>query len=176
MSICFCGMCIPYTAIWPLLLLIVQPVWAWVSKIMGLGSKTAGKKIDSDVVSADNVSKGKSETCDCCSPKSIPASPFKLDSSLKFADLIADKEKTTVIARFTAEWCKPCKAIEPKFNAVAEANGAKAHFVAIDIDEFDTLAEEYNVYTIPKYIAFRNGERVADIDVKGLEDYVQTKL
>ena len=183
MSICFCGVCIPYTAIWPVLLLVIQPVWAWISKLLGLENK-ASKKTGLEKTVNENPATEMANNCDCCVSKNseflVPPSPFELDSNLKFDHIISNQENIPVIARFTADWCKPCKAIEPEFNALAKSNRGKAHFVAIDVDVHDALAEQYEVYGIPHFIVFDNsGKKVAELkgsDSGRLNKFVQENV
>lgn len=83
-------------------------------------------------------------------------------------------EKFTVFTRFTASWCKPCKAVEPKWEAIA-SNYPDKRFITIDVDEFDTIAAECGAIKIPYFVAFNNGEKVAAFsghDEENLEKFV----
>ena len=167
MSICIGGCCIPYNAIWPLLLLILQPVWGFVSKLLGLDGKDKQKPA-TDTQTVDNgkdsvsLAGSKGKVCDCC--VGIPdESPFTYGEGqdMEFEKVIMSG--TTVFVRFTASWCKPCKAIEPEFNTLAKSYQGKGHFMAVDIDDHDAVAASQGVVSIPAFIAYRDGERLADI-------------
>lgn len=158
MSICIGGCCIPYNAIWPLLLLILQPVWGFVSKLLGLDSKKA-----SDSVTVDSEKKVVKKVCDCCIgiPDETRGKSWYLgDYDGSFDKVITSN--TPVFVRFTAAWCKPCKAIEPDFNALAKDYAGEGHFMAVDIDEHDEVAAAQGVSSIPHFVAYRNGERIGE--------------
>lgn len=60
---------------------------------------------------------------------------------------------------FHAEWCGPCKMMEPQFKKAAE----KLHrvkFGKVDVDEQYELAGRFRVMSIPTTLFFKNGELV----------------
>ena len=69
-----------------------------------------------------------------------------------FKELI--KEKTLV--DFYANWCGPCKMIAPELEKVESS----VKVVKVDVDEFENLAKEYGIMSIPTLILFENGKEV----------------
>lgn len=69
-----------------------------------------------------------------------------------FKELI--KEKTLV--DFYANWCGPCKMIAPELEKVE----SEVKVVKVDVDEFEKLAKEYGVMSIPTLILFENGKEI----------------
>ena len=69
-----------------------------------------------------------------------------------FKELI--KEKTLV--DFYANWCGPCKMIAPELEKVESS----VKVIKVDVDEFENLAKEYGVMSIPTLILFENGKEV----------------
>lgn len=61
-----------------------------------------------------------------------------------------------VLVDFYADWCGPCKAIEPSLLKIAEERNLK--LVKVNIDESRELAEKYGVASIPFVALFTNGE------------------
>lgn len=68
-------------------------------------------------------------------------------------------ENGPVITLFTADWCPDCRAIEPVLPEIEEAYPAYT-FVLIDRDQFIKICQEYDVFGIPSFIAFKNGKEV----------------
>lgn len=77
-------------------------------------------------------------------------------------DVISYSQNIPVVVDFWAEWCRPCKALEPILeHLVNEANGA-FRLARVNIDENPNLAIRYGVRTIPTVKAFSNGEVVGE--------------
>lgn len=76
----------------------------------------------------------------------------------KFADLI--KSETPVLVDFYADWCGPCKAMEPVIKEVAKAITGRARVIKIDIDRNEETARSFNVTAVPTFILFKNGSVV----------------
>ncbi|NAZ25783.1 MAG: thioredoxin, partial [Thermofilum sp.] len=62
------------------------------------------------------------------------------------------------IADFWAEWCAPCRLIEPIFESLAEKYKGKVAFLRVNVDENPDLAAEYQVMSIPTLIVFSRGK------------------
>jgi len=69
-----------------------------------------------------------------------------------FKELIKEK----VLVDFYANWCGPCKMIAPELERV-ESN---IKVVKVDVDEFEDLAREYGVMSIPTLVLFNEGKEV----------------
>lgn len=75
-----------------------------------------------------------------------------------FKDLI--KSDTPVLVDFYAEWCGPCKAMNPVIKEVAKAIEGKARVIKIDIDKSVQAAQAYQVQAVPTFIIFKKGNIV----------------
>ena len=64
-----------------------------------------------------------------------------------------------VIVEFGAEWCPPCRVIEPVLTELAERH-ADVSVVAIDTDASPELAASYDVMSVPTLIFFVAGRPV----------------
>ena len=69
------------------------------------------------------------------------------------------KASEPVLVDFNTEWCPPCQALHPILEELAEEHN-EFKIVAVDIDDQDTLAEKYDVSSIPCLIIFKGGEIV----------------
>lgn len=76
--------------------------------------------------------------------------------SQKFQELI--QSERPVLIDFFATWCQPCKVQSSVLNTVKEQVGDKARIVKIDIDQFPSIASQYNVRGVPTLAVFKNGE------------------
>lgn len=68
---------------------------------------------------------------------------------------------------FSAEWCEPCKDLEPIINEARSRFGKKVEFTVVDVDDENNqeLVEKYHVSPIPTMIFLRPNGDVADYSV-----------
>lgn len=63
-----------------------------------------------------------------------------------------------VLVDYWAEWCGPCKMIAPIVEEVAAEHNGKLKVVKVDIDENQSIAQQYNIRGIPTLMIFRDGK------------------
>jgi thioredoxin 1 len=63
-----------------------------------------------------------------------------------------------VLVDFWAEWCAPCKALNPAVEAVALKYAATAHVVKMNIDDNPSVAQRYGIRGLPTLILFKGGK------------------
>ena len=73
-----------------------------------------------------------------------------------FAELIQSEKP--VLVDFYADWCGPCKAMEPVVKEVAKTIQDKARIVKVNIDKQVHLAQSYNVSAVPTFMVFKKGQ------------------
>ena len=61
---------------------------------------------------------------------------------------------------FYAEWCGPCKIIEPIFKVLKSQYKDKVEFVSIDVDKNMKEASKYSVMSIPTFILEKDGKEI----------------
>ncbi|MGE0432793.1 MAG: thioredoxin [Planctomycetota bacterium] len=62
------------------------------------------------------------------------------------------------IIDFTATWCGPCQMLKPIIEQLANENQGKAAIAAVDIDQAQDIAREFNIEGVPTVIFFKDGE------------------
>ena len=65
---------------------------------------------------------------------------------------------TPVLVDFHAEWCGPCKAMNPVIKEVAHQLDGKVRIIKVDIDRAEQAAIKYGVNAVPTFLLFKNGE------------------
>lgn len=75
---------------------------------------------------------------------------------------VLDSKKVTLIDLW-AEWCGPCKAMNPIIKELSSEYEGKALIGKIDVDSNPVTPGEYNVRGIPTFLFFKNGEMVEKI-------------
>src|SRR5690606_33489909 len=69
-----------------------------------------------------------------------------------------------VLVDFWAEWCPPCKAMDPILDQLSVELADKVKIVKLDVDSNPSTTARYNVRAMPTLMVFKNGEPV-DIKV-----------
>ena len=73
------------------------------------------------------------------------------------------KSELPVFVDFYADWCGPCRIIEPIMEQLSQEYHGKVRFVKVDVDSTPQTAANYSVMSIPTLIVFRGGKEVKRI-------------
>ncbi len=65
-----------------------------------------------------------------------------------------------VLVDFWAEWCPPCKAMDPILDQLTVELADKVKIVKLDVDSNPGTTVRYNVRAMPTLIVFKGGEPV----------------
>lgn len=66
-----------------------------------------------------------------------------------------------VLVDFWAEWCAPCKKVDPLLAEIAKEMGDKVEIVQVNIDENPETTRAYRVMSVPTLTIFKGGEAVS---------------
>ena len=105
-------------------------------------------------------------------------------STLKTNDQTFDKDISTndvlVVVDFNAEWCGPCKVLDPILEEIAVENKDKVKIYKMNIDENPMTPQKYGIRGIPTIMIFKNGElidtKVGSLPKTALENWIQSNL
>lgn len=67
-----------------------------------------------------------------------------------------------VLVKFGAEWCGPCRMLDPELDQLASNLRGRVEVVRVNVDQRPDLAQHYGVSSIPRLFLFRHGKVVAD--------------
>lgn len=74
-----------------------------------------------------------------------------------FAAEVLDSSEP-VLVDFWAEWCGPCKAMDPILEQVALDLAGKVKIVKLDVDSNPSTVTQYHVRAMPTMIVFKDGQ------------------
>jgi len=63
-----------------------------------------------------------------------------------------------VLVDFYADWCGPCRAIKPILEELAQDYEGRVDVRKVDVDENQSLIQEYGVRGIPTLLLFKDGQ------------------
>jgi len=86
--------------------------------------------------------------------QAAPDEPIHIRDPGHFEEVTASYD--VVLADFYADWCGPCKMLEPIVEELARETDAA--MAKVDVDQFQGLAQQYRVQGVPTMVLFADGE------------------
>ena len=85
-----------------------------------------------------------------------------------------------VIVDFGAEWCGPCKQLDPILEQIASENSDKVKIFKMNIDENPMTPQKYGIRGIPTIMLFKDGKlidtKVGSLPKSALETWITSNL
>jgi thioredoxin 1 len=91
----------------------------------------------------------------------IPVSDKIVHVSDSDFEQVVLKADGPVLVDYWAEWCGPCKMIEPILHELADEYAGKLTVAKVNIDENQQVTARYKIRGIPTLMIFENGEHQA---------------
>jgi len=85
-----------------------------------------------------------------------PSEPIHVGSPDDLSETVEDND--VVLVDFYADWCGPCKMLEPTVQELAAETDAAV--AKVDVDQNQQLAGQYGVQGVPMLLLFADGEPV----------------
>ena len=80
--------------------------------------------------------------------------PLVVETEAEFESLVHRTE--VVLVDCYADWCGPCRQMDPVIDQLASETAAAV--LKVDVDQHPDIAAQYNVRSIPTYIVMADGE------------------
>ena len=61
---------------------------------------------------------------------------------------------------FYADWCGPCKVMDPIIHELSQTWGDKVKIIKIDVDKEQDKSMQFGVMSIPTYVVMKDGKEV----------------
>lgn len=65
-----------------------------------------------------------------------------------------------VLIDFFADWCPPCKMLAPIYEQLSEEFEGNVKFTKVNVDKEQSLAQKFNVESIPVIVMIKDGEEI----------------
>lgn len=201
---CIGGVCIPYSAIVPFVLLGLK--WFLTKLAMaGLLPASIEKLLDHFLPSPVNqqqlihhrrskISKEPVSTA-CCGTainnwcnSSVGSSNHTTVTNKDHKVLSSTEEEVLtllatnaqmIVLKFTSSSCQPCQHIQPVFEQMALDYAHQAQFVVVDINECEQLSARFNILLLPTFVAvFQNTivQQYSGSDQTNLQEFVHNAI
>ncbi|WP_066411673.1 thioredoxin family protein [Halorubrum aethiopicum] len=85
-----------------------------------------------------------------------PTAPVEVESVEAFQRLVADHD--AVLVDCYADWCGPCRMMEPTVESLAAETDAVV--ATVDVDALPELAQRLGARGVPTFVVYANGEPV----------------
>jgi thioredoxin len=105
------------------------------------------------------------------------------DSTVRLTEANFDslvKSERPMFVDFWAAWCGPCRVMDPVVERLATKYKDKVLFGKVNVDEEMNISSRYEVFSIPTFMVFKNGQPldavIGAVGEASLERLVQSAI
>jgi thioredoxin 1 len=81
-----------------------------------------------------------------------------------------------VLVDFWASWCAPCRMMAPVLNDAANELDGRTRIGKVNIEQYQSLAQQYKVRSIPTMILFQNGIEINRFSGVKSKEYLMQQI
>ena len=95
--------------------------------------------------------------------------PANINNYEEFKNALVDAGDQIIVIDYTADWCQPCKNMDPKFDQM-ETEFTNIKFYKLDIEKVSDVAQQAGVDAYPTYKFYKNFEEIDNTEVVGSDE------
>jgi thioredoxin 2 len=115
--------------------------------------------------------------CGSCKAE-LPPLAEPLEANEAVFDAIVKDSTVPVLVDFWAAWCGPCRIVAPEVQKTAASMAGRAVVLKVDTDRNPSLAERFNVLSIPNFVVMKEGrvvmQRPGMVPQSTMEDWLRS--
>ena len=96
-------------------------------------------------------------------------------SDTSFDTEVLQSDKVTVVD-FWAEWCGPCKMMNPVLDELTKEYGDQVVIGKMNVDDNSEVPFRYGIRAIPTFLVFKGGELVDRLTGAQTKETMKTKI
>jgi thioredoxin 1 len=77
---------------------------------------------------------------------------------------------------FGAEWCPPCRALEPVIKGLVDDYAGKVKIGRVNVDAARSIAGQFGIMSVPTLIFFKKGAEIDRMVGFGSKDAIKEKI
>ena len=82
------------------------------------------------------------------------------------------RSELPVVVDFYADWCAPCRTVEPVLVELSESLAGRIKFAKINVDDSDRVTRSFGIHSIPTYLFVDHGrEKAREVGAVGPTEF-----
>jgi len=138
---------------------ICLTLWCCIVLLVGCSKEQPSGRQESSPPAVSSPYAPESSSSTAAETSSEPASDPEV-VVLGSANFDSEIAEGVVLVDFWATWCGPCRIQGPIVESLAGKFNGKAKIAKLDVDQSRSIAQRFNISSIPTLIVFRDGKPV----------------